>query len=75
MEPSRKVKVIERGATKVIEESGSNSPEVGVGYRTAFYNISATVIVLGSMNYTDPSGISGLVLNEEVGTDMVDINF
>jgi hypothetical protein len=59
----------------VIEVSGLNSPEVGVGYRTAFYNMSATVIVLGSINYTDPSGISGLVLNEEVGTDKVEINF
>jgi hypothetical protein len=59
----------------VIEVSGLNSPELGVGYRFAFYNISATVIVFGSMNYTDPSGISGLVLNEEVGTDKIEINF
>ena len=57
------------GAIKVIEDSGLNSPEVVLGYRTEFDKISATVMVLGSITDTSPSEIIGLVLNDEVGTD------
>jgi hypothetical protein len=57
------------GAIKVIEDSGLNSPEVVLGYRTAFDKISATVMVLGSITDTSPSEIIGLVLNDEVDTD------
>ena len=63
------------GAIKVIEDSGLNSPEVVLGYRTAFDNISATVIVLGSITEKSPSEIIGLVLNDEVGIDSVDTDF
>jgi hypothetical protein len=63
------------GAIKVIEDSGLNSTEVVLEYRIAFDNISATVMVLGSITVTAPSEIIGLVSNDEVGTDDVDIDF
>jgi hypothetical protein len=53
----------------VIEDSGLNSPEVRLGYRTSFDNISATVIVLGSITEKSPSEIIWLVINDEFGTD------